>query len=138
VYNLATPNSGTDVNKTILLSLIVSVFVLAACSAGAAVGPTPTPDPLVVLGRQVFNGHCATCHALEPDTVIIGPSLAGVATRAETRVAGLSADEYIQMSILRPGDYVVEGYNNIMITNFSKELTSEDMNALVAFLMTLK
>ena len=94
--------------KTILLSPIVSAFVLAACAAGATPRPTPTPDPLVVLGRQVFNSHCATCHALEPDTVIIGPSLAGVATRAETRVPGLSADEYIQMYILRPGDYVVE------------------------------
>jgi mono/diheme cytochrome c family protein len=100
--------------------------------------PTPTADPFIVKGRQVFNARCATCHALEPNTTIIGPSLAGVATRAETRVEGLSADEYIQMSILRPGDYVVEGYNNVMITNFSKELTSEDMNALVAFLMTLK
>jgi hypothetical protein len=33
---------------------------------------------------------------------------------------------------------VVEGFNNVMITNLAKEITSEDMNALVAFLMTLK
>ena len=42
------------------------------------------------------------------------------------------------MSILRPGDYVVEGFNNVMITNLAKELTSEELNALVAFLMTMK
>ncbi|MCE9646107.1 MAG: cytochrome c [Chloroflexi bacterium] len=124
--------------KIISVISVLLMFLIAACSAGTKAEPTPTPDPFVVKGRQVFNARCATCHALEPNTTIIGPSLAGVATRAETRVPGLSADEYIQISILRPGDYVVEGYNNVMITNFSKELTSEDMNALVAFLLTLK
>ncbi len=124
--------------KIILFSLMLLAFAMSACSAAAQVQPTPTPDPFILKGRQVFNARCATCHALEPDTSIIGPSLAGLATRAETRVEGQSADEYIQLSILRPGDYVVEGYNDVMITNFSKELTSEDMNALVAFLLTLK
>ena len=120
----------------ILIPLIV--FALSACSAGASVPPTPTPDPLVLQGQQVFNARCATCHALVPDTIIIGPSLAGVATRAETRVDGQTAEEYLQLSVLRPGDYVVEGFTDIMITNFSKELTNEDMNALMAFLLTLK
>jgi sulfur-oxidizing protein SoxX len=73
-----------------------------------------------------------------PDTVIIGPSLAGIATRAGTRVEGQSAQEYIQNSIRRPDDYVVEGFKDVMITNLSMELTDEEMNALVAFLMTLK
>jgi mono/diheme cytochrome c family protein len=124
--------------KITLLLIILVALVLSACSATPLAEPTPTPNPLVVQGQQVFNSKCATCHALVPDTIIIGPSLAGVATRAETRMKGLSADEYIQLSILRPGDYVVEGFNNVMITNFSKELTNEDMNALVAFLLTLK
>lgn len=124
--------------KIITIFMILAAIMLPACSAGASADPTPTPDPLVVQGQQVFNAKCATCHALVPDTIIIGPSLAGVATRAETRMKGLNAEEYIQLSILRPGDYVVEGFNNVMITNFSKELTNEDMNALVAFLLTLK
>ncbi len=117
---------------------ILIALALSACSAMSPAEPTPTPDPLVLQGQQVFNAKCATCHALVPDTIIIGPSLAGIATRAETRVEGQTADEYIQLSILRPGDYLVEGFNNVMITNFSKELTNEDMNALVAFLLTLK
>jgi len=124
-------------NTFLILILLVAIFV-TACSIGSPVPPTPTPDPLVVQGQQVFNARCATCHALVPDTIIIGPSLAGVATRAETRMKGLNAEEYIQLSILRPGDYVVEGFSNVMITNFAKELTNEDMNALVAFLLTLK
>lgn len=118
--------------------LLAAALILSACAASAEAVPTPTPDPVVLLGQQVFNARCATCHALVPDTIIIGPSLNGVATRAETRVPGQSAEEYITMSILRPGDYVVEGFNNVMITNLAKEITSEEMNALVAFLLTLK
>ena len=116
---------------------MIALFI-AACSASARAEPTPTPDPFILQGQAVFNARCATCHALVPDTIIIGPSLYGVATRAETRVEGLSAEEYITMSVLRPGDYVVEGFNNVMITNLAKELTSEELNALVAFLMTMK
>jgi mono/diheme cytochrome c family protein len=121
-----------------VLAVLAAALSLAACSAASTPVPTPTPDPFILQGQAVFNARCATCHALVPDTIIIGPSLYGVATRAETRVPGLSAEEYITLSILRPGDYVVEGFNNVMITNFAKEVTSEEMNALVAFLLTLK
>ena len=124
--------------KLITLPLIIIAALLGACGSGASVPPTPTMDPFVLQGQQVFNTRCATCHALVPDTVIIGPSLYGVATRAETRVEGQTAEEYITLSILRPGDYVVEGFNDVMITNLAKELTNEEMNALVAFLLTLK
>lgn len=124
--------------KIIPVFLGLIILSLAACSVATPVPPTPTPNALVLQGQKVFTARCATCHALVPDTIIIGPSLYGIATAAETRVAGQSADEYILLSILRPGDYIVEGFNNVMITNFAKELTNEDMNALVAFMMTLK
>ena len=120
------------------LLLLTSALFLCACSTSTTTAPTPTPDPFILQGQAVFNARCATCHALVPDTIIIGPSLNGIATRAETRVDGQGAEEYITMSVLRPGDYVVEGFNNVMITNLAKELTSEELNALVAFLMTLK
>ena len=124
--------------KGFLILFMLIASLPSACSSASAAAPTPTPDPLVVRGRQVFNARCATCHALVPGTVIIGPSLFGVATRAAKRVEGMSAEEYIQRSVLRPGEYVVEGFKNVMISNFSMEMTGEDLDALVAFLMTLK
>ncbi len=124
--------------KIFILSLMLFGVSLTACATMSSPEPTPTPDPFIVQGQNVFNARCATCHALVPDTIIIGPSLYGIATRAETRVPGQSAEEYILLSVTRPGDYVVEGFNNVMITNLAKEITNEDMNALVAFLMTLK
>jgi cytochrome c2 len=69
---------------------------------------------------------------------VIGPSLAGIASRAAGRIEGYSAEEYIEDSILFPKDYLVEGFTDTMPTNFGKDLTSEELNAVVAYLMTLK
>ena len=121
-----------------VLFLILAAILLSACSSMSAVQATPTLDPLAIQGKQVYVGHCAGCHALEPNTIIVGPSLAGVATRAGSRVPGDDAQAYIETSVLNPSAYVVEGFNDVMPKNFAKDLTSDEFNALVAFLMTLK
>ncbi len=108
----------------------------AAGAPGAA--PTPTPDPVVIQGEQVFQAHCAICHALVPETIIVGPSLAGIATRAAGQDANQSAEQYVQLSILRPDAYLVPGYADAMPQDFGKKLTGEELDRLVAFLMTLK
>ena len=69
---------------------------------------------------------------------MIGPSLAGVATRAGSRMAGYDARGYIEHSILFPRDYIVDGFTDTMPTNFGKELTSEELDAVISFLLTLK
>lgn len=109
---------------------------LTACTPATPV--TPTLEPLAAAGQQVFNARCATCHALQPDVVIVGPALAGVATRAETRLPGYAARDYLEFSVLQPAAYIVEGYDNVMPQNFGTELTSEELNAVTAFLLTLK
>ena len=120
-----------------ILLFVFAAIVLAACSTSSTT-PTPTLDAVQQIGQAVYNLRCAQCHALAPDTVVIGPSMAGIATRAETRVDGYDAEAYIERSILVPGDYVVDGFTNTMPTNFGKELTSEELTGVVAYLMTLK
>lgn len=120
-----------------ILLFVLAAIVLAACSTTSTT-PTPTLDAVQQTGQAVYNLRCAQCHALAPDTVVIGPSMAGIATRAETRVDGYDAEAYIERSILVPGDYVVDGFTNTMPTNFGKELTSEELTGVVAYLMTLK
>lgn len=119
------------------LLFVLAAIVLAACSTMSAAS-TPTLDAVQQTGQAVYNLRCAQCHALAPDTVVIGPSMAGIATRAETRVEGYDAEAYLERSILVPGDYVVDGFTNTMPTNFGKELTSEELTGVVAYLMTLK
>jgi len=85
------------------------------------------------------NTGCHICHSLQPDVVIVGPSLAGIATRAAGRIPGMSAEEYIRQSILQPNAYVVPGFpSGVMPPDFSEILTPEQIDDLVAFLLTLK
>lgn len=124
----------------------VCCFLLAACSSGGEGAPTATTDPQlspqeaaqIAEGERLFSQHCASCHATEPETVIVGPSLAGIAERAETRVDGLGAREYIELSIVRPDAYLVEGFDDVMPANLGKRLTGDELDALVAYLLTLE
>ena len=112
------------------------VLLLTGCGgAETAVPPTPTLSPQAVQGQQVFTRECGSCHSFSPDTIIVGPSLAGVASRAGNRVAGQDAQTYLLTSILRPGDYLVEGFDNLMPGTFGKQLTGENIDALVAYLL---
>lgn len=92
-------------------------------------------------GRQLFSSTpaiCSTCHSLEPDVVVVGPSLYGIADRAWYRVTGLSAEQYIRESIINPGAYVVDGFMDAMQKNLGDVLTSDQLSDLIAFLMTLE
>ncbi|MBZ0286921.1 MAG: PQQ-dependent sugar dehydrogenase, partial [Anaerolineae bacterium] len=100
---------------------------------------------LIARGEDIFkNGvspapPCITCHFLDNTANATGPSLYGLADRAGTRVAGLSAEEYVRQSILHPNDYIVEGFSaNFMYQNYAADLSDEDVNALIAYVLTLK
>lgn len=85
------------------------------------------------------NAGCRICHSLQPNVKLVGPSFAGIATRAETRVTGLSAEEYLRQSILDPNAYIVEGFPaGQMVNNLGEILTDAQVDDLVAFLLTLK
>jgi len=62
----------------------------AAAPSGQAVGTaldTPLPAGVADNGQKVFAAQgCAACHSLKPDEKIVGPSLAGIATRAGDRI----------------------------------------------------
>lgn len=125
--------------KYLIPALLLLLSLLSGCSNTTTEVPaTPTFDAVQLQGQSVYKLRCAQCHALSPDTIVIGPSLAGIATRAATRVEGYDAEAYLERSILFPKDYLVEGFTDTMPTNFSKDLTSEELHAVVAYLMTLK
>lgn len=89
-----------------------------------------------VLGNQA---GCKTCHSLEEGVTIVGPSLAKIAVLAAQRVEGMKAEDYLRESIIDPNAYLVEGYPaDVMPKAYGKELTSEQIDSLVAYMMTLK
>jgi nitric oxide reductase subunit C len=92
-------------------------------------------------GEAVFSSSragCTVCHSVEPGEVRVGPSLAGLAARARERVAGMSAEDYIRQSILDPDAYVVVDFRpGQMLDEYDETLTAEELEGLVAYLLTL-
>ena len=83
--------------------------------------------------------YCSKCHETGNDSVMVGPSLSGLATRASERVPGMDARAYITQSILEPSAYVVEGFpDGLMPKMLAGELSKEDVEAVVAYLLTLR
>lgn len=139
--------------KVLLIVVLVLALsmVLAACGGGgeeaseaASSGVVGNPDRGKKLYEQTTIGTasapgCITCHSLEPGVVIVGPSHAGVGTRAATYVPGMSAEDYLHESIVNPDAHIVEGFTpGVMYQNFGAELNEQEIADLVAYLLTLK
>jgi len=124
--------------KIKFIILFIALCFLTSCGSETTPPPTPTLSPLESTGKEVFNLHCATCHSTSSDTVIVGPSLSGIAARAGERVPDQDAITYLQTSILKPNAYLVEGFPDSMLPDLAKRLSGEDFDAVVAYLLTLK
>ena len=101
------------------------------------------PAPGAREGRDVFDeprlGGCAVCHETSGDRRGVGPSLAGVATRAATTVPGLDATQYLLESIVDPDAHIVEGYRaGQMLPTYTDRLSASQIDALVQYLLTLE
>lgn len=120
--------------------LICLGLLLAACGGGeeTAAAPEPTLAPEVAAGEKVFVAHCGACHSPNPGTVIVGPSLAGMATTGATRVDGLDARAYVYNAILQPSDYLVSGFDDLMPKDLAKKLTGEELDSVVAYVLSLE
>ncbi len=54
-------------------------------------------------------------------------------------MAGKSAEEFLRESILNPDAVVTEGFTpGVMYQNYGNDLTEQEIDDLVAFLLTLK
>jgi hypothetical protein len=123
------------------ICLILFLLLVAACGSSATPTRTFSPDSSEGRGLALFSGkgRCATCHSLSADTVLVGPSLAGIASRAASREPGLTAAEYLEESILDPDRFKTPGFEAVqMDTTLAKALTIDEISDLVAYLLTLK
>ena len=83
-----------------------------------------------------LNEGCNACHSTGSDK-LVGPGQAGIYQRAATRPGYSSADEYIEASIRYPGEYIVEGYSNLMPASW-EDAEKQDIADIIAYLKTLK
>lgn len=129
----------------VLVSIVVALL-LTACgggSSGPVVGDAARGKGLYdskTLGKNSAEG-CISCHnyneaAGKNDKA---PYTAATGTRAETRVAGLSAEEYIHESIVKPNAYVVETYKEgDMYQKWAEDLSEQELADLVAYILSEK
>jgi mono/diheme cytochrome c family protein len=123
-----------------ILIMILAAGAIAGCggSAESATSEPPTFTLEQTGGQRLFSVHCGSCHSTIPESVVVGPSMAGIASRAGSRIPGMDGREYVEESIMRPGDFVVDGFGDLMPKALAETLTKEEVDALIAFLMTLE
>jgi nitric oxide reductase subunit C len=93
----------------------------------------------VARGRQVYRAlGCASCHEPNLFGQRVGPPLERVGALAETRRPGMSAEAYLRESTLDPGAYLVPGYQDSMPRGLGRDLSPTDLDALVAYLSSLR
>jgi nitric oxide reductase subunit C len=113
-----------------------------------------TPSDPVAQGDAIFHTPtvgCFACHSTAPGVSLVGPSLAGVATRAAHTIADPSytghattPGEYLRESIVSPSAHIVTGGNyangnqSLMPGYFGETLKTEQIDALVAYLSTTR
>jgi len=122
-------------------------------NVGAAPATAASSDP-VELGRVAFSSTppgCSACHSLAPGVNIVGPTLSGIAATAAARVRAADyhghakdAAGYIRESIIDPNAHVLAGPTfsaggrSLMPGDYSQTLKPEQVDQIVAYLLTLK
>ena len=116
---------------------------------GGAVEPKPDSGAMpggdaekLALGKAVFagKGTCSACHTIQGVSAgTVGPDLTHIGTEGAQQKSGMSAEAYIRESIENPGAFVAPGFPpGIMPTGLKGNLTKDEFEALVAFLVAQK
>ncbi len=147
----------------LLIAVLALAALLAACGGGSSDAPAvpAVQAPAASTGGNAANGQtlfsqsilggnagCATCHSLEAGKVLVGPSMAGIASRAGSTVSGETAEQYLHQSIVDTNVFLAKGCNasdpeaqcaaGIMPQNWAEKLSVQEIDDLVAYLLTLK
>lgn len=133
--------------------ILVSGAAIPGSNVGGAAPQAASDDPIAV-GQALFGQAppgCFACHSTSPGVDLVGPSLAGIAATAAERIKspdykGKATDAagYIHESILDPNAFLVPGATfsgggqSMMPPGFGQSLQPAQVDALVAYLMTLK
>jgi hypothetical protein len=100
-----------------------------------------TTADMVTVGRQIMEGKglCMTCHTIGRSGALRFPDLDGVASRAATRVPGLTDVEYFAQSLYAPDTFIVPGFNPGMpvINKPPIGLTDQEILCVIAALQSL-
>jgi mono/diheme cytochrome c family protein len=100
-----------------------------------------TPEQLVEAGSELYQGAggCVACHGLgtrAPNLLTDEKGSGLIGARCTNRVSGQDCKTYLHASLVKPGEFVVPGYQPIM-PDMSRTLSPAQIWALVAYLESL-
>lgn len=127
---------------------------------GEGVGLPPGARPVSADNAPIAQGEalfrtavptCQACHSIAPGVHLAGPSLAGleayfnqIQASGEYKGKATTAEEFVRESIkepsahLHPGAMYSAAGTSFMPTNYAKDLTEEQVDQLVAYLLSFK
>lgn len=116
--------------------------------------PVSADNSPIALGEALFRTAvptCQACHSMAPGVNLAGPSLAGleaffdrIKASGEYKGKATTAEEFIRESIVEPSAFLHPGpmYSaegtSFMPTNYGQDLTEEQIDQLVAYLISFK
>jgi cytochrome c oxidase subunit 2 len=138
-------------------AMVSNVVVMKQADFDAWLGAQANPsiagggqaaDPMAK-GREVFLLQgCNSCHALKDANAngSVGPNLNDIGAKAESTIKdpgytgqAETAEDFIKESIVAPNVYIAPGFPaNVMPQDFGKQLSPDDLNALVQYLNAQK
>jgi mono/diheme cytochrome c family protein len=100
-----------------------------------------TTADMVKIGRGIMEGKgiCLTCHTIGKTGALRFPDLAGIGSRAGSRVPGQNDVEYLAQSLYEPTAYVVPGFPPAMPPANQPPigLTDQEILCVIATLQSL-
>ena len=142
---LATACGGAAPGETPAETPAETATTAPAATTPPAETPAETPPAggdLAAQGMTIAqNQGCLGCHSTDGSR-LVGPTWQGVYGSQETLTDGTTVtvdDEYIRESIVDPNAKVVEGFQpNLMPQNFGDTLSDEDIEAIIAYMKSLR
>jgi len=146
-----TSNIVAEAQATAEIALQATATARLEAQATQTTAQTVAEIPAVLSSADVTNGEllfttfqatagfaCSTCHWVDTENQLIGPGLLNIRTRAEIRVEGQNAVDYVFTSIVNPDAYVVDGFSaDLMPENWSEIYSDEQIYDIIAYLWTL-
>lgn len=125
--------------------LIVLLLVVAVGCGERVSDPDEIPGSGPERGEQLFVLNplgaapgCGTCHAVDSDQALVGPSLRDIARVAEEQTTGLSAENYLREALLNPDTHLAADFNPGAMPRYGDLLSEASIDDLVAYMLTLE
>jgi mono/diheme cytochrome c family protein len=127
----------TDLIKFSLLVALAAVLAIATINVYNTPSQIPPPDSAPAAEVLFRSKGCSGCHTLEgvADQAQLAPDLTNLSDRASSRVAGLTAEQYVVQSLLEPQAFIVPGFDGAFVQMPTLVLSDDEVEALVGLLL---